>query len=409
MYIDFIIVTLQFSQDNRPRLCAPARFLLLAVFVSLLMVSACKRGPLRGNEVGFVAAPQVNLRDRVAAIYNKVGVVKNGDKVEILEHQKRFVRVRTARGEEGWMEQRYLVGEDIFNGFQKLLEDNRNTPVQAHGTTRAELNMHITPSRDSEKLYQLADAEKVELLKRAIGERPAKQAVAKPVRKFGSKNTGSSQRKAKVPAKAAQEEDLDKDGKPDEPAAASPAPVDETPKVYDDFWLVRNSQGHTGWVLARMVDLDVPLEIAQYSEGQRIMASFVLNKVQDEGKDVPQYLVLFSENKDGMPFDYNQIRVFSWNLRKHRYETAYRERNLWGLFPVATGSEAFDKEGTLPTFTIHVKNEDGSVSDRKYKLNGPIVRRVLAPGEQPQKPAQTKAAADNVKRHAKTVKKHKRK
>jgi hypothetical protein len=29
--------------------------------------------------------------------------------------------------------------------------------------------------------------------------------------------------------------------------------------------------------------------------------------------------------------------------------------------------------------------EDGNVTERKYKLNTPIVRRVLAPGEQPQK------------------------
>jgi len=29
-----------------------------------------------------------------------------------------------------------------------------------------------------------------------------------------------------------------------------------------------------------------------------------------------------------------------------------------------------------------VKDDSGNVSERKYKLNTPIVRRVLAPGEQ---------------------------
>jgi hypothetical protein len=62
-----------------------------------------------------------------------------------------------------------------------------------------------------------------------------------------------------------------------------------------------------GWLLARMLDVDIPLEIAQYAEGKRIVASFVLDQVTDADKKVPQYLVLLSENKDGMPFDYNQF------------------------------------------------------------------------------------------------------
>jgi len=32
-------------------------------------------------------------------------------------------------------------------------------------------------------------------------------------------------------------------------------------------------------------------------------------------------------------------------------------------------------------FILRVKDEAGNVSERKYKLNTPIVRRVLAPGE----------------------------
>ena len=147
--------------------------------------------------------------------------------------------------------------------------------------------------------------------------------------------------------------------------------------------MVRDDAGHVGWVLGRMLDVDVPLEIAQYSEGQRIVASFVLDRVTDGEKQVPQYLVLFTENKDGMPFDYNQLRVFTWNVRRHRYETAYRERNLNGMLPVTVSRENFDKEGNLPVFVVRVKDDSGNVSERKYKLNTPIVRRVLAPGEQP--------------------------
>jgi hypothetical protein len=131
-----------------------------------------------------------------------------------------------------------------------------------------------------------------------------------------------------------------------------------------------------------MLDVDIPLEIAQYAEGQRMVASFVLDQVTDAEKKVPQYLVLLSENKDGLPFDYSQVRVFTRNVKRHRYETAYRERNLNGVLPVTVAQEDFGKEGKLPVFVLRVKDDAGNVTERKYKLNTPIVRRVLAPGEE---------------------------
>jgi hypothetical protein len=84
-----------------------------------------------------------------------------------------------------------------------------------------------------------------------------------------------------------------------------------------------------------------------------------------------------------LPYDYDQIRVFTWNVRRHRYETAYREHGLDGVLPVRVTKEDFDKEGALPVFILRVKDDSGKISERKYKLNTPMVRRVLAPGEQP--------------------------
>ena len=132
-----------------------------------------------------------------------------------------------------------------------------------------------------------------------------------------------------------------------------------------------------------MLDLDVPLDVAQYAEGQRIIADFVLNTVSDGGKPVPQYLLLLNEPKDGEPQDFNQIRVFTWNARRQHYETAYRERKLDGVLPAEVGAEDFGKEGKLPVFTIRAKDSTGQLLDRKYKMNGVIVRRVAAPGETP--------------------------
>jgi SH3-like domain-containing protein len=373
-----------------------------ALLLVLLFAASCKHGGALGSsEVMYVSAPQANLRDHVAAVYNRVGEVKNGDRVEVLEHQKRFVRVRTAQKIEGWVELRALVPRDIYDQFQKLGKENRTLPIEGHGVTRVELNMHVTPGRETETLYQLAESSKVELLKRSTTVRATPEEIA-------AKKAATIARAAGEQAKLAPKKHVKPTPQPaqtqapaNSPSAAqnltpaakqsalSSAPVEEPkPKPMDDWWLVRDQQGRVGWVLAHMVDLDIPLEVAQYAEGQRIQAAFVLNTVQDEEKGaISQYLVLLNENKDGIPYDFNQVRVFTWNLKRHRYETGYREHFIIGYFPAKVSTEDFGREGTMPVFTIRKQNADGTISDRKYRVIGNIVRPVLAPGEQPQQAA----------------------
>jgi hypothetical protein len=319
---------------------------------SILLLPACGRGRHHVLEVAYVSAPQAALRDQVATIYNRVGNVKNGERVEVLDREKRFARVRTSTGIEGWIEQRFLVDEKTYDGLQKLTADNQNDPVQAPGLLRNETNLHITPGRESEHLYQLASGAKVAILKRATAE---KQPGTAPPPKAVATRPGST----KPPAGP----------------------------VLEDWWLVRDDQGRVGWVLSRMVDVDAPLEIAQYAEGQRFVAFFALDEVPDGDKKIPQYLCVMTDPHDGSPYDYDQVRVFTWNVHKHRYETAYREHGLEGVLPVTITKQDFDKEGTLPVFVLRVKDDVGNITERKYKLNTPIVRRVLAPGEVPSRPS----------------------
>lgn len=387
----------------KPRSCLLSS--RLAATLGLLFVLAClvsckHSGMGRGGEFMYVAAPEANLRDRLATIYNRVATVKNGDRVEVLERQKRFVRVRTADKTEGWIELRALVAEETFDEFQKLAQENHDALVQGHGVTRVQLNMHITPGRETDTLYQLPEAAKIEMLRRATARRATPEEIA-------AKRAADLARIAGEPAKPAPKkrapspQGQSSQGQPQQsqaqpparavpsapPASRTKAPAQEAP-LMDDWWLVRDHQGHTGWVLARMVDLDVPLDVAQYAEGQRIQAALVLDTVQDSEKGaVAQYLMLLNENRDGLPYDFDQVRVFTWNLKRHRYETAYRERNIVGYFPVPVSTEDFGKEGTMPVFTVRKENEDGSFTERKYRLIGNIVRPVLAPGEEAQKAA----------------------
>ncbi len=320
--------------------------LLLSLLALALLAGCSGRG--RPRETAYVTVPQVYLRDRIAAVYNRVALVQNGDRLQVLGRSRRFVRVRTPEGKEGWVEERYLVGQDVYDQMQQMAADNRSTPLVATGITENDTNIHLSPGRDSKHLYQIKGTTKVQILKRATAPKP--QPAAIPVR-----------------------EDVSSKRPP-------PAPM-------EDWLLVRDPEGRVGWVLARMVDIDVPLEVAQYAEGQRIVAAFVLDQVQDGDKQVPQYLMVLTDSHEGMPFDYNQIRVFTWNVKRHRYETAYRERNLFGVFPITVTKESFDKEGVLPVFILRVQNDSGQVVERKYKLNTPIIRRVLSPAEEAEKAA----------------------
>jgi hypothetical protein len=270
--------------------------------------------------------------------------VKNGERVEVLEREKHFARVRTQAGTEGWIEQRYLITQAIFDQIQSLALANKSTLTQAPGVLRNETNLHLSPGRDTEHLYQLASGAKVAILKRATAERSGIVVV---------------------------------------PSRATPKGAKTAGPVLEDWLLVRDADQHVGWVLSRMVDVDAPLEIAQYAEGKRFAAFFVLNTVKDEDKQVPQYLCVLTEPHDGQDYDFDQLRVFTWNVRKHRYETAYREHGLNGVLPVSVSTENYEKEGPLPTFVLRTSDDAGKIVERKYRLNTPMVQRVYAPGEAP--------------------------
>jgi SH3-like domain-containing protein len=365
-------------------------FLFCAV---LLLAAGCgKEQTDTTGEYVYVAAPQVALRDRVAAVYNKVGFVSNGDRVRVLERSsnKRFLRVHADDGKEGWIEQRFLVGQDVYNGFAQLARENAQAASQAKAVTKRLVNLHLQPARDSDALYQLKDATKVELIKRATTPKAGMKALkaqeeAEKDSEEDKKNIADEEPPAEkpvAPAKGAPAK-----GAPNK-ASKTAAPVAPNSQL-EDWWLVRDQQKHVGWLLGRMLDVDVPLEIAQYAEGQRIVASFVLSEVTvpdpdspGNEKKIPQSAVLMTEPKDGLPFDFNQMRIFTWNTKRSRYETAFRDR-FEGQLPFLISKEDFGREGTLPVFSVRARDANGQPVERKYKMNGVIVRRITQPGETP--------------------------
>lgn len=357
------------------------------------------------EETVYVEQKDAYLRDHVAAVSNRTGHVENGDKLVVLEHGRRFVRVRDEKNEVGWIEERYVVPQSVYDGFEQLHDQAISYPVVVTATVRDDVAMHLAPGRDTPHLFMLKEGDKVQLMKRA--------STAKPV-PAGALPLKNASPPPPLPA-SNRPRPLEKGRK----KRMGPAPVPGAPAVpMEDWWLARDARNRVGWILGRRFDVDVPDTIAGYAENQRFVAVYTVEMVNDPESDlpdhqVPVYLALLAPYRDGLPYDYSTARVFSWNTKKHRYETAFRERDLWGYLPAIIAKDFF-REGALPTFTLRVSaTEDvtidaktgmpnpGPLVNKEYRMNGEVVQRVgpvQANADAAPKQSQTAAAAPSARR-----------
>ncbi len=355
----------------------------LCLFV-LTALSGCTR--LREHakpEMVYVVAKQTYLRDRVAAVSNRVALVSNGQPLEVVERGRRFLRTKTSKGEVGWIEDHMVIDQATYDQFAELQQQHAHDPVVATGVLRDDLYLHVKPGRETDRFYLLPENQKLQLLIRASVPKPAA-----PQGLLTLPHPASAAKGKKAAALA-----------PGEPAVPM-----------EDWWLVRDSRGQVGWLLARRLDVDVPDEIGGYSEGQKIVGAYVLTKVYDPesslpDKLVPEYVSVTNAFKDGLPYDFDQVRVFTWNVKKHRYETAYRQRSIEGYLPV-TISESKNAQGqSIPEFTITVATSDAVTVDPvtgaarpaqtenlSYQLESGMVKRVTAPASTPVSAGKAKPA-----------------
>jgi hypothetical protein len=410
------------------------RYLRLCALLPAVFFAGCgSLQPLGQKQYVYVVTKQTYLRDRVAVIAAHVENIYNGERLEVVQRDGRFYRVKTPDGKVGWLEEHSVITQAEFDKFDGQAKAHAHDPVVATATLLNESNLHLGPGRKVEHFYILPANDRLELLERASVPKPLPpQALLAPrslkprarafvVRKPEGRN--GSTIFAETPAFP--DRYTAPDLQPDQPWMGQPM---------EDWWLVREQTGKVGWLLSRSFNVNVPDDVAQYSEGRRIVGAYLLNTVMDDGQPPPkpervleaeakvrarkakararhpaggaaaaqaevptgpmptphpvgQWLTVTSEFKDGLPFDWDQVRVFIWNTRKHRYETAYRLHDLQGYLPVTTGKEMVDKMGEEPTFVIRTSPDGVATQDTEgvfhpktvvrtqYRLEGGIVRR----------------------------------
>ena len=294
----------------------------VTLVLSLLVISACAKPQTEGIiEQATVVADRASLRQKNTSTSRTLQVLRTGEKVDILERDGNWFRVRYSERLQGWMEESTLVTNSMRARVQKMVVASQNLRPQNTGTMRETANFRIEPGRSTSVIRRLESGTKVEVLDRVTAPRPG--------------STGSS-----------------------------------------DVWLkVRPSPMEIGWIFAGLLEFDTPADIARYTEGLVYPAVKVLNRVQDSISGPINWYVAAERGAGLDPnLDFDGIRVFTWNMRLHRYETAFRMKGFRGVYPLEVSQE----DGN-PAFHFNELSENGSAKmQRNFVMRGVVVREVKA-------------------------------
>jgi len=264
-----------------------------------------------------VVAKNTSLRLRNSSTSRTLRVLDTGQTVDVLERQDNWYRVRYGSDVEGWMEASTVITKENKSRMQDLVGASQSLEPQNTSVLKQDANMRLDPGRTSAIVRRLDSGTKVEVLERVTKPRP---------------NSESAQ----------------------------------------DMWVkVRSTPTDVGWVLSNALEFDIPMEIAGYSEGYTYAAVKVVTRVQDPIAGQINWYVI-GERKPGADpnVDFQGIRVFTWNMKKHRYETALRTSGIRGVYPLEVG-----QEGVNPTFRIYELANDGTTRiPHDFVMYGVIVR-----------------------------------
>ncbi|MGB9464564.1 MAG: SH3 domain-containing protein [Candidatus Acidiferrum sp.] len=340
------------------------RKLLIAVPLLLLVVLVAWYFRPKHESLG-----EVYVGERTATLWSSVALVREpldtlhyGDRVDVVARRNDSIKVRTAAGQIGWVEGRYLMDPALWQRSTKLLKMVLPMPEQARGRTKVATNLRVEPGRTQARLYQFGRGVPVEIVGRAVADwvqvTDEKESSNEPqdtkkedwflIRGLATRPPGDST------ARAAE--------------TTTTAPGDQTLPI-------------AGWVIARFIELDLPDPVRDGAASANIrpIAWFELNRISDPAGDKTQYLVAAARGPEGQPCDFTTLRVYTWNLKRERYETAFIENELCGHLPVRVDkSPKGDPE-------FRFREMDGNKAERVYRLMQTVVRRIREDGDSAKK------------------------
>ena len=380
---------------------------LIPLLFAALAMTSCSDGPEPASAIGeaFAGPMTLNIRQELSLKSPVVATLKHGDKLEVLSVRRRFMRVRTASGAEGWCDSEKLLTTEQMSRLRAVAEAASKLPTQAEATVFDARNVHTEPHRLAPSFLQLKEEERFFVLAhRLVARGPYESEVTKKIEKASTPPPRKKPaRTSKTKDRGRKDDDIERPPMPAPPPVpanwreisfrepspdAPPAPKkeersalamlirqpQEPPKV-EDWSLIRTKEGRAGWILTRTMTMTIPDDVSRYAEGHRITSWCDLGDVQD-GEIVKKHYLWTTIVKGGEPYEFDGFRIFVYNARRHRYETGYREKNVRGYFPsalhpveVTEGRKTRKAQG----FSLVVE-EDGALIRKTYSFEGYRVR-----------------------------------
>lgn len=383
-------------------------FAILLILAAALGLVSCSDGPEPASAIGeaFAGPVTLNIRQELSLKSPVVATVKHGEQLEVLSVRRRFMRVRTASGAEGWCDSEKLLTTEQMTRLRSVAEAAAKLPAQAEATVYDARNVHTEPHRQAPSFLMLKEEERFHVLGHRLVERgpyesevtkKIEKASAPPSRKKPSRSSKSKDRRRKdgdvelppmptpppAPAnwrqlsfRAPLEAEVPPPPKKEERSALSMLiRRPQEPPKHEDWSLIRVKDGRAGWILTRTMTMTIPDDVARYAEGHRITSWFDLGDVTD-GETVKKHYLWTTITKGGEPYEFDGFRIFVYNTRRHRYESGYRAKDVRGYFPSALHPVEVTegrRTRTVQGFSL-VLEEGGALVRKTYSFEGYRVR-----------------------------------
>jgi hypothetical protein len=270
----------------------------------LLSCLACAPVGSPAPEQLYVAPMKLQLREQLGLQAKVSGIALHGDRAEVLERRRRFVRIRVGAGTEGWVDGFELLNQQQWAKLERLATQSAAYPVQAVAAPLDAMNVHTDPNRDAPSFYVAAEEEAVEIVGHIVTPR------------------------------------VDHD--PRYAAGYDPTKVPEGAPL-DDWHLIRvgpiptDADAHqaAGWVLSRLLYIRVPDAVTQQANGAPIAAALSLGKVVDpEDGTTHDHWLMATATSRNKPYEFDTLRVMPWNSNRHRYDVMFLQKDLVGFYPI---------------------------------------------------------------------------